>query len=475
MRPIAALLLLCASAASANGLGVVGYAGNLTATCNNCHSGGIAPTVAFAGPSTLQAGQTGDYTLTVTGGAGVRAGMNVAVDVVEAQLLGVAGETVSFSNEVHQAAPRAFSGTRASFRFRLLAPPFSGTVRLFGAGNSCNGNGASSGDRAGVSTMTVTVTGGATTPRIATPASASSATVTGTTAQLSVLGADDQPETALTYTWSLATGPSSVVFSPNGTNAAKRTAATFSQAGEHTLRVLVTDAQGQSTASTVRVVVQSTFSTIAVTPLMGEVQPGGALQFSARAVDQFGGSMMAPATFAWSTTGGGTISSTGRYLAGARLGGPHVIQAVAMGRSGAGAARVVEQPARQDTAAPVVSLRAPASGARLAGRVTLEVEASDDVGVTRVEVLLGEASLGEVSQAPWRLVVDTAAHPSGPAVLTALAFDAAGNRGAALPVEVVFDNPTTLSSAEAASGCASAPGLPLLGLSLLLRVRRRRR
>ncbi|GMU58765.1 MAG: hypothetical protein AMXMBFR34_05280 [Myxococcaceae bacterium] len=51
------------------------------------------------------------------------------------------------------------------FAFKLVAPPYSGTVRLFGAGNSCNGNGGSSGDRAGLTTFSVSVTGGTTAPR----------------------------------------------------------------------------------------------------------------------------------------------------------------------------------------------------------------------------------------------------------------------------------------------------------------------
>lgn len=54
---------------------------------------------------------------------------------------------------------------RAVFAFKLVAPPYSGTVRLFGAGNSCNGNGGSSGDRAGLTTFSVSVTGGTTAPR----------------------------------------------------------------------------------------------------------------------------------------------------------------------------------------------------------------------------------------------------------------------------------------------------------------------
>jgi len=473
VRLIAFVCVLSAQA-FANQLGVVGYAGNTADTCNNCHSGGATPTVTITGPATLQAGQTGDYQLVVTGGASARAGLDVAVDSPAAQLLGVRADTVSFGNEIHHTAPRAFTNGRATFAFQLVAPPFAGAVRLFGAGNSCNGNGSSSGDRAGFTTFTVTVTGGATSPRIATSAAATPATVTTTTTRVSVLGVDDQPESALSYTWSVASGPGAVTFAPNGTNAAKQTTATFTQAGTHVLRVLVTDAQSQSAASTVSVVVQATFSTIAVTPVAGEVEPGKALQFAARSVDQFGGSMMTTPAFSWAVTGGGVVSSTGRFVAGTRLGGPHVVQAVAMGRSGAGSVRVVDQVTVADTTAPVVTILSPKAGERRAGRFNVEVDASDAVGVARVEALVDDVSVATATAAPWKLELNAAALPRGAVTLKVLAFDAAGNRGESPAVAVTLDDAAAAASPPPeGGGCVAAPG-GLFALGALWLLARRR-
>ena len=59
---------------------------------------------------------------------------------------------------------------------------------------------------------------------------------------ISVLGADDGGEAALTYTWS-ATGPGAVTFADNGTNAAKTTTASFSKPGSYTLTATITDAK----------------------------------------------------------------------------------------------------------------------------------------------------------------------------------------------------------------------------------------
>src|SRR5258708_5905867 len=71
-----------------------------------------------------------------------------------------------------------------------------------------------------------------TAPVVAPAAGVSPSPVTGTTALLSVLGADDDGEPGLTYVWSTTgTPPAAVAFSVNGTNAAKTTTATFTKAG----------------------------------------------------------------------------------------------------------------------------------------------------------------------------------------------------------------------------------------------------
>src|SRR5262249_39115641 len=89
-------------------------------------------------------------------------------------------------------------------------------------------------------------------PTVATPASATPNPVAGTTTAVSVLGADDNGEANLVYTWA-ATGtpPAPVSFSPNGTNAAKNATATFANAGTYTLQVGIMDADGQTVTSSV--------------------------------------------------------------------------------------------------------------------------------------------------------------------------------------------------------------------------------
>ncbi|HEX4054741.1 MAG TPA: LamG-like jellyroll fold domain-containing protein [Tepidisphaeraceae bacterium] len=91
-------------------------------------------------------------------------------------------------------------------------------------------------------------------PTVATAAAATPSPVTGATANLSVLGADDAGESTLTYTWS-ATGPAAVNFSANHSNAAKNTTVTFDEAGTYNFLVTIANALGGTTTSAVSVTV----------------------------------------------------------------------------------------------------------------------------------------------------------------------------------------------------------------------------
>jgi len=91
-------------------------------------------------------------------------------------------------------------------------------------------------------------------PTVAVAASSSANPPAGGTSNLSVLGADDLPESGLTYTWATTgTPPGTVSFSANGTNAAKNTVATFPKVGTYNLQVTIRDAQGATATSSVSV------------------------------------------------------------------------------------------------------------------------------------------------------------------------------------------------------------------------------
>jgi hypothetical protein len=200
--------------------------------------------------------------------------------------------------------------------------------------------------------------------------------VTGTSTALSVLGDDDGGEASLTYTWA-ATGtpPAGVAFSANGTNAAKNTTATFTKAGGYTLQVTVRDPQGATVTSSVAVTVDQSLTSIAVTPSSATINVLTTQQFTAVARDQFAAALATQPTFEWTVSGGGTVSSTGLFTAGATGGGPFVVTATS-GISGTAQVTVTVPNAAPTVATPASALPSPVTGAT----TTLSVLGADDGG-----------------------------------------------------------------------------------------------
>jgi hypothetical protein len=178
---------------------------------------------------------------------------------------------------------------------------------------------ASTGGQTGYANVTVTGTFNG--PTIASPASASPNPVTTTTTTLTALGADNNGESSLTYTWATTgTPPAPVTFSANGTNASKTTTAKFTKPGSYTFQVTITDASSLTVTSSVTVTVNSTLKSITIAPPSPTVVAGQSTQFTATAFDQFGTQLATQPTFSWSVTGGGTINSSGLFTAGSTAG-----------------------------------------------------------------------------------------------------------------------------------------------------------
>jgi hypothetical protein len=93
-----------------------------------------------------------------------------------------------------------------------------------------------------------------------------------------------------------------------------------------------------------------------------------------------------------------------------------------------------------DTLAPQVQITAPAEGAELSGVVQLAVTASDNVGVIRLEVFIDGTSFVNFSQSPAGTNWNSKTVKDGPHVITAKAYDAAGNVGTSATVNVTVKN-----------------------------------
>jgi hypothetical protein len=68
-------------------------------------------------------------------------------------------------------------------------------------------------------------------------------------------------------------------------------------------------------------------TTITVSPASASVQTGGARQFTATGLDQFGQPVSPQPTFTWSVSGGGAIDQSGLFTAGPAAGGPFTVTA----------------------------------------------------------------------------------------------------------------------------------------------------
>lgn len=93
-----------------------------------------------------------------------------------------------------------------------------------------------------------------------------------------------------------------------------------------------------------------------------------------------------------------------------------------------------------DTTPPVVSLTSPTSGATVSGAISVTANASDNVGVTKVEFYRGTTKIGESTSSPYAVSWDTTTVANGVYALTAVAFDAANNQTTSAAVSVTVNN-----------------------------------
>jgi hypothetical protein len=98
--------------------------------------------------------------------------------------------------------------------------------------------------------------------------------------------------------------------------------------------VRITDTSGFSTTSNVTITVQQMLNTVKVSPGSATIDTGGTQQFNATAYDQFNSALVTQPTFTWAvTSGGGSVNSTGVFVA-PLAAGTSVVTASSAGVSG---------------------------------------------------------------------------------------------------------------------------------------------
>lgn len=124
-----------------------------------------------------------------------------------------------------------------------------------------------------------------------------------------------------------------------------------------------------------------------------------------------------PYTFAWNTNAG--------------LNGSHTLAATAVdaaGNSNTSSISVIVNN-MLDTTAPTITITAPSDGSKVTTNVSVKVNASDNVAVTKVELYVDGMLQGVSTTAPFTTKWNTAKAAKGPHTLLCKAYDSTGNVG----------------------------------------------
>ena len=96
--------------------------------------------------------------------------------------------------------------------------------------------------------------------------------------------------------------------------------------------------------------------------------------------------------------------------------------------------------AATDTTPPTTSITSPTDGSTISGSVSVSADATDDVGVTEVDLYADGSPIGTSTTSPYSFTFDTTLFANGTYTLTTTAFDAAGNAGISPNVNVTINN-----------------------------------
>jgi thermitase len=106
----------------------------------------------------------------------------------------------------------------------------------------------------------------------------------------------------------------------------------------------------------------------------------------------------------------------------------------------AGVKAVLAQVTVADTQAPTAAITSPAASSSVSGTVTVAVNATDNVGVERVDLSANGTVIGSDIASPFSFAWNSTGVPNGMNTLVATAYDKAGNATASSPVSVSVAN-----------------------------------
>ncbi len=124
-------------------------------------------------------------------------------------------------------------------------------------------------------------------------------------------------------------------------------------------------------------------------------------------------------------------------------------------------ALTVSNTTTDDVTPPMVSISSLSAAAGfVSGTVTATVQATDNVGVTRVDLMVNGSTVASGNVVPYQFSWNSTTVPDGKATITAVAYDAAGNSrtSAALVVTVANDSTAPFLAITSPSNGASVSG-----------------
>ena len=119
-----------------------------------------------------------------------------------------------------------------------------------------------------------------------------------------------------------------------------------------------------------------------------------------------------------------------------------------------------------DTRAPTVAITSPVSGT-VQGLVAVDVTATDNIGVTRVELWVNGALYAGDVTSPFGFTWDTTTLANGAYSLQAVAYDAAGNQGSSSTITLTVANGGSLTGSLTGAGIVSGATVNLTSVGTL--------
>lgn len=116
-----------------------------------------------------------------------------------------------------------------------------------------------------------------------------------------------------------------------------------------------------------------------------------------------------------------------------------------------------------DTTVPIIAMSAPLEGASVSATIVVDVLASDNVGVVKVDLYVNGIYFVTDTASPYSFAWDTSAQPNGTYTLYVVATDAAGNSASTTPISVTVSNAPPDITLPTVSIGAPAAGVTVSG------------